>query len=147
MLQLKYFSDDAGAGGWFDICLDGTGDALESAVILSLFLDRRAQADDDLPAGADPRGFWGDSYEDDQVTGSKLWLIQRAKITPERLRDIKAWTRQALQWLLDDGVASAVNVQVGRVDTFEVRLTVTVDRPVGGTYQRTWDNLTFLTGS
>lgn len=65
-------------------------DGLATAVILSLFLDARARADDALPdGGTDLRGFWADTVapaaERDR-TGSRLWLLSREKTLPGVLR-------------------------------------------------------------
>jgi phage gp46-like protein len=98
----------------FDWSRDAAGpglvmdDGLQSAVVISLFTDRRADAND-LPTnapGGDRRGWWGDSFGDvpgDRI-GSRLWLLAREK------------AKEALQWLLDDGIASAVNVDAQWMD-------------------------------
>lgn len=89
-------------------------DGLETAVILSLFTDRRA-ADDDLPTSAQPedrRGWWGDTFADasgDQI-GSRLWLLAREKQTQATLLKARDFAREALAWLVDDGVARSVTV-------------------------------------
>jgi phage gp46-like protein len=65
-----------------------TSRPLDTAVILSLFTDRRALDSDDIPKNSDRRGFWGDAYplvENDQW-GSRLWTLHRAKATNETLR-------------------------------------------------------------
>ena len=50
---------------------------LRSAVLISLFTDRRAEPGD-VPEGEDPRGWWADvlGEEGDRI-GSRLWLIDR----------------------------------------------------------------------
>ncbi|MGB1763016.1 phage GP46 family protein [Alloalcanivorax xenomutans] len=144
MLQLKSFTPDDGTPPRFDINLDGTGTALETGVILSLFLDRAAGPDDNVPASATRRGFWADAFEDGDVTGSKLWLIRREKITPDVIRDAKTFAEESLAWMLDDGVASRVQVTAERSGTFTLLITVTVDAPDGGRFQKTWRNVTFL---
>lgn len=92
-----------------DLALGGydlaTEDGLRTAVIVSLFTDRRAEADDEIPDGGDDRrGWWADSI------GSRLWLLARAKETPDTLARARAYAIEALQWLIDDGVATAVDV-------------------------------------
>ena len=78
-------------------------DGLATAVILSLFLDARARADDALPdGGTDLRGFWADTVapaaERDR-TGSRLWLLSREKTLPEVLRRAHDYAAEALRWL------------------------------------------------
>ena len=87
---------------------------LQTAVVLSLFTDRLATVDDVLPsASASRRGWWGDAFADQagDLVGSRLWLLQREKQTTQVLRRAEEYAREALQWLLDDGIARAVDVQ------------------------------------
>lgn len=93
-----------------DLAVDGydlaTEDGLRTAVIVSLFTDRRAEPDDEIPDGSgDRRGWWADP-----TLGSRLWLLARAKETPDTLARARAYAIEALQWLVDDGVATAVDV-------------------------------------
>lgn len=89
-------------------------DGLETAVILSLFLDARARDDDTLPdGGTDRRGWWADDAAptaDGDRTGSRLWLLSREKTLPEVLRRAHDYAAEALAWLVDDGIARAVDV-------------------------------------
>ncbi|WP_421793981.1 phage GP46 family protein [Hydrocarboniphaga effusa] len=102
--------------GSFDLevcCNDlATTDGLESAVAISLFTNARAPDDFALPLGADRGGCWMDSYPDiegDEM-GSLLWLLSREKQTDETRQRAERYARNALQWLLDDRVASAVSI-------------------------------------
>jgi len=92
---------------------------LVSAVFVSLFTDRRARADDTLP---DPdgsrRGWWGDTLLDldnhgDKI-GSRLWLLSREKTENEVLRRAEDYTREALKWMTEDGVAAKVDAEAYR---------------------------------
>lgn len=86
----------------YDLAKD---DGLRTAVIISLFTDRRAEADDEIPDGSDDRrGWWAGS------SGSRLWLLARAKEMPDTLARARTYAIEALQWLVDDGVATAVEV-------------------------------------
>src|ERR1700753_4183597 len=60
-----------------DLFLDQGG--LQSAVMLSLFTDRRAPAGFTPPVGSPPglRGWWGDTYTGRQI-GSWLWTLDRS---------------------------------------------------------------------
>jgi len=97
----------------YDIDLaDGGGDlvreeGLETAIFISLFTDRRANADDKLQNENEFRGWWGDE-EGDKI-GSRLWLID-GKATQENIRKAESYAKEALQWLLDDGVVSKLTV-------------------------------------
>jgi len=94
--------------------LDAT-DPLVRAVVISLFTWRRANPDDDLPADL-RMGWWGDSFPavpGDRI-GSRLWLLSRAKLLPETLARAKEYAEEALRWLVEDGVAARVEVEVER---------------------------------
>lgn len=97
---------------------------LETAIILSLFLDRRADDDDELDDIKDKRGWWGDELEEDDQIGSKLWLLDRAKTTQETLNSAREFVEDSLQWLIDDGVAADVNVETTREGTQEMPILV-----------------------
>ena len=94
--------DWSSAGG-----LLATGGDLASAVLISLFTDRRAAADDAITDGSgDRRGWWGDLGAGYPV-GSRLWLLERSTLTTATARRAESYAREALQWLLDDGVVAA----------------------------------------
>lgn len=88
-------------------------DGLDTAVILSLFTDRRAEDDDQLPSGSDDkRGTWIDSFADVEgdKQGSRFWLLDSAKLIPETVNRVRDYCAEALNWMVRDGVAKAVNV-------------------------------------
>ncbi len=103
-----------------DLVAEGS---LRTAVILSLFLDRRADDDDILPNGSDDRrGWWADtvapmtdygigggSASGDHI-GSRLWLLSREKQLAGVLERARHYAEEALTWLVEDGVATAVQV-------------------------------------
>ena len=93
-------------------------EGLQTAILISLFTDRRASVGD-VPQGTGQRGWWGDSYAPeagDQI-GSRLWLLARSKQLPATLRQAEQYAREALQWLVDDGVAQNISATAewGRV--------------------------------
>lgn len=109
-----------------------TEQGLETAVIISLFTDRRANDDDILPEvnSDDKRGWWADqtsNIEEDQI-GSRLWLLNRAKTTEENIVRCKQFVRESLQWMIDDGVVIKMTVDVERQgDPGNDRLAFAVD--------------------
>lgn len=87
-----------------------SGDDLQTAVLISLFTDRQSAPDDIIPDGTqDPRGWWGDQGEQYPI-GSRLWLLDRAKQETEVLNLAQDYITEALQWLIDDGVAARIAV-------------------------------------
>lgn len=100
--------------------------ALQTAVMVSLFTDRRATDDDVLPPGeTDRRGWWGEQL-DGQPIGSRLWLLRRAKRMPETLRLARDYIREALAWLIDDALASRIDVETewGAAGRLVARITI-----------------------
>lgn len=137
-----------------------TDAGLASAVIVSLFSDARAEPGDRLPEDPAPpwdqvgqrapfpnrRGFWGDALKPASVpagarhvTGSRLWLLAREKNVPETLSRAQAYAREALTWLLDDGVASRLDVTATAVRVDMLGLHVRIWRPAGLAFQRVWE--------
>ena len=83
----------------FGIVID-EGRDLETAVYLSLFLDAPAQPGDDVPPDSTRRGFWADAYSaDGDVTGSRLWLLERSKVTAVNVANAKTYAEEALAWM------------------------------------------------
>ena len=84
---------------------------LDTAILISLFTDARVREDELPPGHTWRRGWWGDGVEDEpDITGSKLWVLRREKATQEVLVRARGYIREALAWMLRDGVAVAVNV-------------------------------------
>lgn len=105
-------------------------DGLQTAVLLSLFLDRLADAGDAALEPTARRGWWGDAYpevEGDHI-GSRLWLLAREKQLPQVQARAELYAREALQWLIDDGVASAVDVAAEVPTAGVLGLAVTITR-------------------
>lgn len=103
-------------------------DDLPRAVINSLFSWRRAESDDILP-GTSRYGWWADTYDDDgEKFGSRLWLLSRSKTTEEVTLLAREYAQEALQWLIDDGVATEVNVTAERGEEGRLDLSVEVVR-------------------
>jgi phage gp46-like protein len=98
-----------------DLVMD---DGLDTAALISLFTDRRADADDPVdprdPFGA--RGWAGDllAQSGDRI-GSRLWLLERATL-PTDVRFggaltaamVQQYAAEALAWMIEDGVAASV---------------------------------------
>jgi phage gp46-like protein len=99
-----------GRGDWSVVGDDlDTSDTLQTAVLLSLFTDKRAP--DSLQIySTDRRGWWGNTYGA-RPLGSLLWTLERAIKSdgPEVLRRAEGYCTDALQWLIDDGVAATVS--------------------------------------
>jgi phage gp46-like protein len=96
-----------------------TGSELETAGLISLFTDAEADPGD-IVFDNDPRGWWADTYsalEDPSLPviandriGSKLYQVFNMPRTQATLNWMADQTRIALNWMLVDGVASAIDV-------------------------------------
>lgn len=122
-----------------DLVLDGQDlardDGLESAVLVSLFTDRRASPEQVRPGddATDLRGWWGDVNPpvDGDQTGSHLWLLRREKQTPETLARARQYARDAVDWMLADRVAASVSVETEYADRGVMFIGVDIARPDG----------------
>lgn len=133
----------------FDLSMDGTqfsiDQGLETSVIISLFTDRRADADEVLPDGSgDLRGWFGDSMAEvvgDRI-GSLLWLLWREKQTQKVLVRARDYARDALKWLVEDGLAKRADVEASYPRAGVLALAVEIERPDGSVsryrYERFW---------
>lgn len=116
---------------------------LRRSVTISLFTWRRAGPDDPLDDD-DRKGWWADcvpTVAGDQI-GSRLYLLQRRTITQDTLRDAKEYAEEALRWMTEDGVVSAVSVMVTRQDINRMTLVVLLTELSGETvhlaFEDTW---------
>lgn len=127
----------------FDLAISGGDlvgdDGLETAVLLSLYTDRRALDEDELPdGGTDQRGWWADAYGDRPI-GSRLWLLSREKDLDSVLRRAEEYASEALAWLIEDGIAKAVEVEAIHLRRDVLQLIVAIERPTGAVVVRRYD--------
>lgn len=105
-------------------------DRLSRAVVISLFTWRRADTED-VYDGSNKYGWWGDTYpvEPGDKIGSKLWQLLRRKLTDDVIAEVEEVSRDSLQWMIDDGICSNVDVSVERSEINRVNISVvlTVD--------------------
>jgi phage gp46-like protein len=103
-----------------------SGDDLATATLISLFTDRVALPDDVIPDGTnDMRGWWGDAGQDYPI-GSRLWLLERAKLTPGIAQQAEDYAAEALKWLIDDGVVAKIQIAARIVSTVPGKLVLGV---------------------
>lgn len=104
--------------------------ALETAIVIQLFTDKRLPAGHPLRKyvdGNDLRGWWGDGVDvradlGETEIGSLLWVLSRAPLTEEIRRWAETLAKDALQPLIRQKVAARIDVaavahaSVGRLD-------------------------------
>ena len=137
MTDLTLTLDTGGLGVDFSIVANdlATDEGLRSAVVVSLFSDALARPDDAIPDGTENRrGWWGDIFPPvaGDRTGSRLWLLSREKELPVVLDRAREYATEALNWLLEDGVADAVEVSAEIVRPGMLGLTIVIRRSAGG---------------
>ncbi|MFE8872788.1 phage GP46 family protein [Acetobacter persici] len=160
------WNNEQARGDWSvqngDLALDNP---LRTAIMVSLFSDRVApdtlsSLDQAVGMAAAPdaagsnhndrRGWWGDAFAQEPI-GSRLWQLQRAIKAGQTstLREAEAICTEALQWLMDDGVAAAVSVTAtwASTKTPTLRFSVTVTEPGSNAAQQfyyswAWEGLT-----
>ena len=113
------------------LALDPT---LATMVACSLFCDALVDADEAQRAGSSTRrGYWADAYSDTGDTwGSKLWLLDRAKPTQATARAWEAHAKEALDWMIEAGLAESIEtaaVVVSALEGASIDLTVRITRP------------------
>lgn len=116
--------------------------ALIRAVLISLFTWRRANADDQVEG--ERMGWWGDVAEPPEVNdkiGSRLWLLSREKIIQETFIRARRYASEALQWLIDDGIASRVDVVAERYGRDDMALICTIYRVDGAALELAFDRV------
>ena len=133
--------------GHFDLSVqrgDLVGDnSLGTEIMVSLFTDVRAEKDELPPEYRDLRGWWADALlsmqGDEQGIGSKLWLLRRQKHLESVLVQAETYARSALQWLINEGLASAVSVTAENPVQGMLALKVSVTRASPSVVQRVTD--------
>lgn len=106
------------------------GEDLITALLISLFTDAAADADDPLPDNStDRRGWWAGPI------GSKLWLRRRMKANETTRALIEDDVRTALQWMIEDGIASAVDVTSEWVRAHMLGVFIVIGRAGAGRLQ------------
>lgn len=114
---------------------------LQTAVYISLFTDG-----EDTENRTDERGgWWGDATDSYGNLGSKLWTLGRERGTSNLSERAQKYCEEALQWMLDDGVAKSVDVTVSRSGTYSLAIEIDIEKPDDSsetfTYSYNWTTL------
>ncbi|MFW6086394.1 MAG: phage GP46 family protein [Myxococcota bacterium] len=105
------------------------GAAVETAALLSLFLDAPAREDDPVPEGSERRGWWGDAFDPEgDALGSRLWVVEYMGVS-EALSFAPDAAKEALEWMVRDGLAESVEAQAERNGLSGVKLSVWIQKP------------------
>ena len=122
-------------------------DGLLTALAISILTDQRLPFDGNEPLTQDDRrGWFGDNLlTDGDLIGSRLWTLARHKMDSNIISLSEDMIKEALAWLIEDGVLKDLKVTVTRVETTALLFKVEVMRP--GDYELTpyyfvWNNVT-----
>lgn len=134
--------------GNFDIGIDpATGDffltdGFDTAITMSLFCERRADASE-VPTAELRRGWWGNEVGPEGFEiGSKLWLTYQSRKTQATLNLVIDYARTALKWLVDDGHLVSVDVDA-KFNNNGITLEIRLNRSNSATETRSfelWEN-------
>lgn len=119
-------------------------DLLTRSVVISLFTWRRAQPDDNADQ---PNGWWGDTWpavQNDRY-GSRLWLLQRQKLTNQTALVARTYINESLQWMIDDGVVSKIDLLIQRTGINELGNSITLwryNQPTTISFDDLWSAIT-----
>jgi len=125
----------------YDIAFDEQGDIetadqLNTALLMSLFCEQRA-APSEMPRPEQRRGWIGNEATPGVEIGSKLWLYEQARITRDTLNGIQTEALSAVDWLIEDGLATQKEASV---TPDELRVTLyRQNSVVASVYFRLWE--------
>lgn len=116
--------------GVYDFVLNANGDvdtseSYDTAILYSLYGERRASPDEVV----DPlkrRGWIGNDKNFEN--GSKLWLLEQARLTKSNLNRLEDESKKALEWFVDDGLAVSIDSPQATVRNGDVNLEVVIRR-------------------
>lgn len=86
-----------------DIELDSS---LKTAIFISLFTDKQVSM---AESPHEQGGWWANPN-----LGSRLWLLKREKITEDLIRKIKAYSDEALHWMVESGMCESIKITAVR---------------------------------
>jgi len=114
-----------------------TEDSFDTAILVSLFTDRRASSAEILPSHR-RRGWIGNESTPGIEIGSKLWLFEQSRITATSLSGIADAAQECLQWMVDQRIAKSVTANATSTST-GVALDIEITRPNSNVERRHFD--------
>lgn len=132
--------------GVFDFQIDDDGDiktddSFDSAIVVSLFADRRALASQVLPPEL-RRGWIGDEFTPGFQIGSHLWLFDQSRHTQNVANDMGDAAQLAVDWFVKEELLESVRALGIRLDN-GIELRIRFVRPNGKVENRFftfWEN-------
>lgn len=131
--------------GFFDLDITGRDltavAGMEAAINVSMFTDARASSAQ-VPDPSRRRGWVGDVLTADigRSLGGLLWIYEQSRMTANIQNAIADDAERSLQWMIDDGVARAVNSVVSTFNNRSVTINIEITTPQDevNTYEIIW---------
>ncbi len=119
--------------GMWDVAINAEGDfdsvdALDTAILVSLFTDARADASQ-IALPELRRGWIGNESTPDFELGGLVWLYYQERLTRTVLNGIADAARRSLKWMVDEGIALAVRAEATPVGSGRLDLRIELERP------------------
>jgi len=123
-------------------------DGLETALIVSLLSDRRAD-ESQVVQPEFRRGWIGDLVANliGYKFGSHIWLSEQSRLTQETLNSVQDAAEKSLDWMLSSGLILKVVAKASVTSSSSILLNITVTSPDGSVsikafnlWKRTVDN-------
>lgn len=116
---------------------------LETSALISLFSNKRVTFEQLPPGENDRQGWWADLISepvDDQI-GSRLWTLERRKVTNSTAIDMESILSEAFNWMLEDGIASQIVVESAISGDNEIKGSAQIFKPDGDNipFKFIWD--------
>lgn len=120
--------------GYYDIFPSENGDirtteGFDTTILLSLFLERRADSSEMAPAER-RRGWWGNVIADNEgfEVGSKLWLLEQSRMTQKAINNSEDWAQESVDWFVEDSILRSVSAESIQQSTDALLIEVTLVR-------------------
>jgi len=118
--------------GIYDIGFESDGklkqdNSYDSMIISSLFSDGRADSSE-ISDPSRRRGWVGDSFTtlNNYKFGSKLWLLDQARMSNDTVKKAEDYTRQALDWILRLEYADRIDVSATRIPDSNISISIEI---------------------
>jgi phage gp46-like protein len=118
--------------------------SLYNAVAISIGTYARNRNLKPNSAVLDPQigGWWADSLDPLGTLGGYLYEAYPGKLSQDTLAKLKDLVVEALQWMIDEGIAKSTDCEVSLLDEKFVMISVSIEKPNGTTddykYELNW---------
>jgi len=119
-------------------------DGFDTAILMSLFIDKRANQAE-VSESSLRRGWIGNEQNDDEdyEVGSKLWLLDQARLNQDSVNRAIDFTRDGFIWMIEDSQVKDVQVTGQEFHPTNISVTVSFVRFDNTTFNKQfnlWEN-------